>query len=69
MEEESELAMVQRHVRQGAEIITRQREVLSHLQARKQPTEEAEALLMSFEHIQRQHEEHLERINAKMSPG
>ena len=60
--EESKLAMVQRHVREGAEHIAHQRELVVRLQADGHLTKEAEALLRDFEGIQRQHEEHLARI-------
>ena len=66
-EEESELAMVQRHVREGAEHVARQRELLARLQVDGQPTEEALALLTNFEDLQRQHEVHLARLDAKRS--
>ena len=59
---ESDLAMVQRHVREGAAIVTRQRELLARLQVGGYRTEEAEALLYSFEDVQRLHVEHLARI-------
>ena len=68
-EDESELAMVQRHVRQGAEIVTRQRELLARLQANGHQTEEAEALLHSFEDTQREHEEHLARLSGYSRSG
>ena len=66
-EGETELAMVRRHIRQGVEIITRQREILERLRAYGRPTERSEALLLSFEDVQRMHEEHLARIQGRRS--
>ncbi|PIK73757.1 hypothetical protein CS379_06605 [Methylobacterium frigidaeris] len=59
---ETELDMVQRHVKDGARHIVKQRAVIDRLQRCNLPTEDAEALLILFEGIQRQHQEHLARL-------
>ncbi|MRI56777.1 hypothetical protein D8770_22855 [Methylobacterium sp. DB1607] len=64
-EGETELQMVTRHVRQGAGHVAKQRALIARLRADGLPVEEAEALLVTFEDMQRQHEEHLARIEAK----
>ncbi len=64
--EEYELAMVRRHVREGEGQVARQRTLVARLRADGLPIEEAEALLATFEELQRQHEAHLARAEAKM---
>lgn len=59
---ESELAMVRRHVREGEMHVAKQRALVDHLRAEGLPVEEAEALLATFEDLQRQHEAHLARV-------
>ncbi len=61
-EGETELGMVRRHVEVGARHIAKQRALITRLRQRDLPTEEAEALLILFEDVQRQHEEHLARL-------
>lgn len=58
---ETEIEIVCRHVREGAERIAKQRALVARLKAQELPAEEAEALLASFEDLQRQHEAHLAR--------
>jgi hypothetical protein len=60
--EETELEMTQRHVRQGADHVAGQRALIARLRADGLPTEEAEALLVTFKDPQAQHEAHLSRI-------
>jgi hypothetical protein len=69
--EETELEMVRRHVRQGADHVAHQRALLARLIADGLPTEEAAALLANFEDLQEQHEAHLARVEDKGSraPG
>ena len=62
------LGMIRRHVRQGAEQVANQRALLAQLRADRLPVEAAEALLVSFEEIQRQHEDHLSRAKAEAFP-
>ncbi|MFJ7441478.1 hypothetical protein ACIQW5_28075 [Methylorubrum thiocyanatum] len=65
---ETELEMVWRHVRQGAEQVAKQR--AGGPAPRGRPAEEAEALLDNFEVLQRQHGAHLARAEAKArQPG
>jgi hypothetical protein len=60
---ETELQMVQRHIREGADRIERQRVALARLRATGHPaTKLAEALLVTLEAAQRQHEADLERL-------
>lgn len=56
---ETELDMVRRNVKDGARHIVKQRAIIDRLQLCNLPTEDAEALLILFEDIQRQHQEHL----------
>ena len=60
--EETELEMVQRHVREGEKHLANQRALIARLQASHRPFEDAEALLHTFEEMQRQHKAHLARI-------
>lgn len=59
---ETEIDMVRRHVKDGARHIVKQRAIIDRLQLWNLPTEDAEALLILFEDIQRQHQEHLARL-------
>lgn len=63
--EETELEMVRRHVREGEEHLASQRAVIERLKASNLPPEEAEALLDTFEELQRQHEAHLVHVEGK----
>jgi hypothetical protein len=62
---ESELAMVQRHVREGIVAVERQRAILAKLQEAGSTTEMALELLAQFEIIQVQHEAHLQRLTRR----
>jgi hypothetical protein len=62
---ETELEMVTRHIREGAEHVAKQRALIAELRANGHPTGEAEALLATFEDLQRQHEAHLARIEGR----
>ena len=53
--------MVQRHVRDGAVVVARQRALIARLRASSLPLDMAEALLANFEDMQDRHEAHLER--------
>lgn len=59
---ETELQMVQRHVREGNSILVRQRAVIDRLQAGGFATDQAEALLLNFRISQSLHEKHLRRL-------
>ena len=61
---ETELAMVQRHVRQGQERVSRQVAIIAHMALQKQSTDLAERLLLSFEWIQQAHQDHLDRLTS-----
>lgn len=61
-EGETALRMVQRHVEIGAQLIAKQRALIARLRQRDLPIEQAEALLILFEDVQRQYEEHLARL-------
>jgi hypothetical protein len=64
---ETELEMVQRHVRVGAENVARQRELVAELDrdGHVDLATEARELLQKFEELQEQHVAHLERITGK----
>ena len=64
-EGETEREMVGRHVEEGAEHIAKQRALIAHLKEKGLPFHDAEALLVTFEDLQRQHEDHLARTATK----
>lgn len=59
---ETELEMVQRHVRQGKRHVSRQLEIIEDMAIRGQPTGLAEDLLLNFEISLRAYKVHLEQI-------
>ena len=61
---ETELEMVQRHVRQGERHVARQLEIIADMQFRKQPTGSAENLLFNFDRSLRAHKAHLEQLTS-----
>jgi hypothetical protein len=61
--------IVQQYVRDGAEWIERQRQVLSELRIDNVPAGQAEVLLEALEATQRQHEEQLARQGARRLVG
>lgn len=61
---ETTLQMVQRHVRAGETILTRQRSLIERMTDAGQPTEETERLLASFIWIQGEHVAHLRQLEA-----
>lgn len=65
---ETELDMLRRHVREGAGHVENQRALVARLRADGLPVDEAEALLATFEDIQKQHEAHLARVEAETGP-
>lgn len=65
MEGETELEMVQRHVREGGGQVQRQSELLARLQERGAPTDMAVILLEQFEDTQRLHKAHLTRLESE----
>ena len=65
MKGETELEMVQRHVREGGGQVQRQSELLARLQEQGAPTAMAVILLEQFEDIQRLHKAHLTKLEAK----
>ncbi len=68
-EGETELDMVRRHVKNGAQHIAKQRALITRLRRKGLSTAEAEALLATFEDLQRQHQDHFARIKARGSEG
>ena len=61
---ETNLEMVQRHVRQGEKHVSRQLEIIAEMQLRKQPTGSAENLLFNFDRSPRAHKAHLEQLTS-----
>ena len=59
---ETELEMVQRHVRQGERHVSRQLEIIADITIRNQPTGLAEDLLFNFEDTLRAHRDHLSQL-------
>lgn len=64
-EGETKLEMLRRHVREGVDHVARQRVLVARLREDGLPVEEAEALLATFEDLQRQHEAHLRRAEGE----
>ena len=62
---ETELEMVQRHVREGEIIVSRQHDLIADLKLRKMPIDQAEKLLFNFETTLLAHHDHLYRLNLK----
>jgi ATP-dependent protease HslVU (ClpYQ) peptidase subunit len=62
---ETELQMVQRHVREGEAHVQRQREIVTKMWERGAPTEVAVTLLEAFQETLRQHKAHLSRLEAR----
>ena len=60
--DETELEMVRRHIREGAGQLASQRFLIARMRMNGIPTDEAEALLATFEDTHRQHEAHRARI-------
>ncbi|WP_245513604.1 MULTISPECIES: hypothetical protein [unclassified Mesorhizobium] len=56
------MEMAERHVREGAERIARQRALIDSLAERGLPIYDAVVMLQAFEAAQRQHVAHLERL-------
>lgn len=56
---ETELQMVERHVRQGERHVSRQIEIIADMARRHQPTGLAERLLFNFEASLQAHRDHL----------
>jgi hypothetical protein len=56
---ETKIEMLQRHVREGAEHVAKQRALVARLRGHGLPVEDAESLLVTFEASQHQHEAHL----------
>ncbi|RWD63074.1 MAG: hypothetical protein EOS37_29885 [Mesorhizobium sp.] len=59
---ETELEMVQRHVRTGEDILARQRSLIERLTERGLPTSRSVSLLAFFQALQNAHQAHLARI-------
>jgi hypothetical protein len=63
---ETELQMVQRHVREGEAHVQRQREIVTEMWERRgAPTDIAVTLLEAFQDTLRQHKAHLVRLEAR----
>lgn len=69
MEDESLVAMVLRHVREGNAHIEKQRGIIAHLSESNLPTEEARHLLALFEATQADHKRHLDQIVEQQRAG
>jgi hypothetical protein len=59
---ETELQVVQRHIREGKAILVRQHAVVERLRTTGFATDQAEVLLSNFHDFQALHEEHQARI-------
>ena len=60
--DESELEMVERHIREGEEHLASQRKIVASLSSESGFLEAAHELLRLFEEILEQHREHLARL-------
>jgi hypothetical protein len=63
--DETELQMVQRHVREGEAHVQRQREIITKMSERDAPTDIAVTLLEAFQDTLRRHKAHLVRLEAR----
>ena len=61
---ETELEMVQRHVRQGERHVARQIEIIADMLFRNQPTGSAENLLFNFDRSFRAHKAHFDQLTS-----
>jgi hypothetical protein len=66
---ETEIEMVERHIRVGEALLARQRKVIEILSDKGLPTEMAYILLQNFEEIQSEHRAHLESLLANRIVG
>ena len=62
---ETELQMVQRHVREGEAHVQRQSEIVTKMRERGASTDIPVTLLAAFQETLRQHKAHLGRIEAR----
>ena len=62
---ETELQMVQRHVREGEAHVQRQGEIVAEMRERGAPTDMAISLLEQFQDILRLHKAHLAKLKAR----
>jgi hypothetical protein len=62
---ETELQMVQRHVREGEAHVQRQREIVAEMLERGAPADISATLLEAFQDTLRLHKAHLVRIEAR----
>jgi hypothetical protein len=62
---ETELEMVERHVREAERHVLRQRQIIEQLFEGNHSTALAEQLLTEFEHTLRDHRAHLARLTGK----
>lgn len=62
---ETELQMVQRHIREGNAHVQRQTEIVTQMWERGAPTDVAVTLLKQFQDTLRLHKAHLVRIEAR----
>jgi len=63
---ETELQMVQRHVREGEEHVARQREIVASLPPESDLAVTAHQLLTLFEETLERHREHLTRVSHRV---
>ncbi|MDP3491886.1 MAG: hypothetical protein Q8R82_02140 [Hyphomonadaceae bacterium] len=63
---ETELEMVQRHVREGAAHVIRQTELVAKLELDGHDATAAQSLLSTFEEMQAEHLAHLDRIRGRV---
>jgi hypothetical protein len=61
---ETELEMVERHIRAGERHVANQQEIVAFLRSHNYPSEQAEELLDNLTDLLRLHREHLARISA-----
>ena len=64
---ESELQMVERHIRDGERHVANQREIVAHLSSLGHPTELAQRVLRNLEELLAMHRRHLDHIQDEQS--
>jgi hypothetical protein len=62
-----EREIAERHVRDGEELVARQREIVDHLRTNGHPTKVAEGILLTFENQMVLRRHHLARLKKEAS--
>lgn len=66
---ETELEMVERHIRTGERHVANQRKIVAFLRSHGHPTDQAEDLLFNLVELLELHRQHLSRLNPEPIPA